>query len=119
MTEQSTVHQKIFCHIVAYNPVPFTVNRFKEVARLTEGCSFGELALLKNEGRAATIICSKKTRFATLKRKDYVYTIGQEEKRKLKEIVSAFRGFSMFNSLRANVIERIYKYMESRDFVRG
>ena len=66
MNEQSTVHQKIFTHIVAYNPIPFTVNRFKEVARLTEGCSFGELALLKNEGRAATIICSKKTRFATL-----------------------------------------------------
>ena len=48
-----------------------------------------------------------------------MYTIGQEEKRKLKEIVAVFRGFSMFESLRANVIERIYKYMESRDFVRG
>jgi len=61
-----------------------TVNRFKEVARLSDGASFGELALLKNEGRAATVECSKLTRFATLHRKDYVWTIGQEEKRKLK-----------------------------------
>ena len=68
-----------------------TVARMKEVARLNDGCSFGELALLKNEGRAATITCIQRTRFATLHQKDYVWTIGQEEKRKLKEVVTFFR----------------------------
>ena len=34
------------------------VNKFIEVASLDDGSSFGELALLKNEGRAATIKCA-------------------------------------------------------------
>ena len=96
-----------------------TVNRFKEVARLSDGASFGELALLKNEGRAATVVCSKMTRFATLNRKDYVWTIGQEEKRKLKQIVTFFRSFRIFSTLRANVIEKVFKYMKSTKFLRG
>ena len=96
-----------------------TINRFKEVARLQDGCSFGELALLKNDGRAATIQCSMPTRFATLHRKDYIWTIGQEEKRKLKEVVTFFRGFRIFANLRANVIEKVVKYMEKVDFMRG
>ena len=96
-----------------------TVSRFKEVARLSDGASFGELALLKNEGRAATVVCSKMTRFATLNRRDYVWTIGQEEKRKLKQIVAFFRSFRIFSTLRANVIEKVFKYMKSKKFLRG
>ena len=49
------IHERVF-HLG--NPEGYksiTVSRFKEVARLSDGCSFGELALLKNEGRAATI----------------------------------------------------------------
>ena len=68
-----------------------TVDFFKEVARLDDGMSFGELALLKNAGRAANIICAKPTRFATLHRKDYKLTIGAEVRRKLKENVRMLR----------------------------
>lgn len=96
-----------------------TVNRFKEVARLQEGGSFGELALLKNDGRAASVICSKVTRFATLHRKDYVWTIGQEEKRQLKQIVQFFRGFRIFSTLRATVIEKVYMSMTKKNFIRN
>ena len=49
-----------------------TIRRFKEVVRLGEGSSFGELALLKTTGRAATIECTEPTKFATLSRKAYV-----------------------------------------------
>ena len=45
-----------------------TVRRFSEVVRLGEGFSFGELALLKKVGRAATIQCTQRTKFATLSR---------------------------------------------------
>lgn len=84
------------------------VRRFKEVVRLKDGFSFGELALLKTAGRAATIECTQATKFATLHRKVYVTTIGQDEKRRLKEIVAFFRSFRMFQNLRASTIERIY-----------
>ena len=70
------IHEQIFKLVNPDYKRTITVSRFKEVARLTDGCSFGELALLKNEGRAATIQCVNKTSFATLHRKDYVWTIG-------------------------------------------
>ena len=85
-----------------------TLTWFKTVTKLHAGQSFGELALLKNDGRAATILCATKCSFATLHRKDYIWIIGQEEKRKLKQIVEFLRGFRIFSSLRSNIIEKIY-----------
>ena len=52
---KTTIHDKIFNIANPESKKTITVSRFKEVARLSDGCSFGELALLKNEGRAATI----------------------------------------------------------------
>lgn len=48
-----------------------------------------------------------------------MWTIGQEEKRKLKEVVAFFRGFRIFANLRSNTIEKVVKYMEVVDFKRG
>ena len=76
--------------------------------RLGDGFGFGELALLKTAGRAATIECTCPTKFATLNRKTYILTIGHDEKRKLKKVVEFFRTFRMFENLRASTIERIY-----------
>jgi len=81
--------------------------------------SFGELALLNNEGRAATIVCTKPTMFATLNRRDYNYTLREEEKRKLKEMVNFFRGFRIFANQRSHAIEKIFYYCKAREFIRG
>ena len=87
-----------------------TVSFFKEVARYSEGHSFGELALLKNSGRAATIICTMPCRFATLHRKDYKLTIGSEVRRKLKENVRLLKQYRIFSSshLKNNAIEKVF-----------
>ena len=44
---------------------------FVDVAKLVSGSSFGELALLNNEPRAATIKCLTNCSFATLNREEY------------------------------------------------
>ena len=54
-TGKSIIHEQIFKLANPDYKRVITIGRFKEVARLSDGCSFGELALLKNEGRAATI----------------------------------------------------------------
>lgn len=95
------------------------VNRFREVARIQQGGTFGELALLKNTGRAATVICSKKARLATLHQRDYTQTLGQMEKLQNKKIVAFFRGFRIFANLRATYIEKVVKHMKIIQFKRG
>ena len=43
-----------------------------EVAKLKTGSSFGELALINNEPRKATIMCLTDCFFAVLEKEDYV-----------------------------------------------
>ena len=92
---------------------------FKTVQKLGNGASFGERALIKNEERAATIVCSKNTSFATLHRRDYDNTIGAAQKKEMKEKVELLRSFRMFSQLRTNVIEKIQYYMKTKNFLRG
>ena len=49
----------------------------KEVAVLQQGASFGELALLYDTPRTATIICKEDCDFALLKRDDFHDIIGK------------------------------------------
>lgn len=118
---RTTIHEEIQRIVNPGRSSFIAVSNFKEVARLQEGQSFGELALLQNTGRAATIVCSKQTSFATLSKKDYVHTIGYEEKRSLKENVNKLRKFRIFSdrNLRDNTLEKIYRYMELKKYRHG
>ena len=50
-----TTHKEIFRIANPYNKSSIQISRFKEVARLVKGESFGELSLLKNFKRSATV----------------------------------------------------------------
>lgn len=49
---------------------------FKKATQIDSGSSFGERALIKNDHRAATIICSQDCTFATLSRANYNLIMG-------------------------------------------
>ena len=51
----------------------------QEVTKLGPGIGFGELALLRQEGRKATIQCTEASSFATLSRQDFANTIQKAE----------------------------------------
>ena len=58
-----------------------------EVSKLTSGGFFGELALINDEPRKATIKCLSKCYFATLGRYDYLRTISRLQiKNQMKKI---------------------------------
>ena len=44
---------------------------FVEVVRLTDGQAFGELALINDKPRAATVMCLTQCYFATISREQY------------------------------------------------
>lgn len=70
------LHTQIYKALNPKQAPTLTLMLFKIIARISKGFSFGELALLSNEGRAGTVICAENCVFATLARKDYIWTIG-------------------------------------------
>ena len=93
----SKIHTRMETLLNPFKKKTITLTWFKTVDKLPAGSAFGERALLKNEDRAATIVCSKDCTFATLHRKDYNSIIGAAVKRELKQKVDFLRGFRMFS----------------------
>lgn len=54
---------------------------FVEVTQLQEGQSFGELALLNDAPRAATIFCLSNCYFATLDKSEYLRVLRRIDKK--------------------------------------
>ena len=73
---------------------------FKTVGQITSGKSFGERALLSNEDRAATVVCTTPCKFATLSKMDYDIVLKVIQKQEMKEMVLFLRNFSIFKKIR-------------------
>lgn len=55
----------------------------KQVATYDNGMAFGELALIKDQPRAASVLCETDCHFAVLSKEDYLNIIGKIEARRL------------------------------------
>ena len=58
-----------------------------------------------------TARCFTDCKTAFLSRADYVWKIGQEQKKKIKDKVMLLRNFRFFQSLKSSTIEKIIKLM--------
>ena len=65
----------------------------KEVARLKSGQTFGELALMTNQPRTASAVCSSDTIFAIIDKKDYQVIIGNALQRQINEKIMFLKDF--------------------------
>lgn len=79
-------------------PTPGSDNELNltEVLTLNSGDSFGELALLKNQPRAASILCADDVYLATLDKKDYLKILGEYASKKLEEMVKFLSNLPAF-----------------------
>ena len=66
-------------------------NWFVEVLTLTSGHSFGELALINNAPRQATIKTLSKCSFVTISRKDYSRVLEKLEAKAIEQRVLFFK----------------------------
>ena len=71
------------------------------------GEAFGEVSIVMNHRRAATVKCLTDCSFVTLSRQDYYWSIGQVKKQQLMAEVKNLRCFSFFKSIRTNQIDKI------------
>lgn len=92
---------------------------FEEVCKLSTGGSFGELALLRDQPRSATIICQQNTHFATLCKNDYLRILGHASTKKLEEIVTFFSSLPTFAGWSKKGLIKLSYYFHTLKFKRN
>ncbi len=79
----------------------------KIVGGLHEGGSFGELALLYNCPRAASVICSKESKMWLLDRMTFRHAIAMSSSDEIADVVSSLTGVKLLEQLEDNQIRQI------------
>jgi CRP-like cAMP-binding protein len=82
-------------------------NMVLEVVQLGPGESFGELALLEDKVRSATILCLEDTRFATLGREPFDRVIGKMMKKKFKEDIEFLSNLTLLKGLNRKTKQKL------------
>lgn len=83
------------------------------VAKLHSGMSFGEVALIEDKPRGATIKCDSDCILATMEREDYKKTLSRIENRNINKIVEFFQDLPYFSNYGKNSLQKI-RFLFSR-----
>jgi len=89
------------------------------VGSIEAGGQFGELALIKDEPRAATIRTDETTLFATVSKRDYQRTLKQLQKTLLKARVDFLASTSIFRKISRLVLYKWSYYFEPAEVGRN
>lgn len=73
--------------------------KYIEISQLAQGFSFGDLALIEQKPRMASIRCIQDTFFAVLSKLDFNKVLGVIEKKKHNEKVQFLRSLPFFSQL--------------------
>jgi CRP-like cAMP-binding protein len=92
------------------------VIEFIEVAKLHAGASFGELALMNDKPRAATIKCSAYTICAVLKKNDFKNILGGISEKKLNLKIKYFQSLPFFTNWTKVALSKFSYYFELKYF---
>lgn len=84
------------------------------------GTSFGEVALLENKRRNATVVCKEECKFAVLAKGPFQQLLCDIKMRETKEKLTFLENFAVFNYWKEfNMLTSNHYYMEERLFRRG
>ena len=78
-----------------------------EITRLKSGSSFGEIALIEDKPRGATIKWESDWMFATMERDDYSKTLSRIENRIINKIIDFFQDLPYFSSYGRTALNKI------------
>ena len=88
--------------------------RFVTVAILEDGQSFGELALLKESPRNATITCITECHMAVLTKLDYLRVLGKIHEKKISSFVDFLKEIPVFRSWSKRNVETLYHFFKPK-----
>ena len=90
--------------------------RLTEVAILPSGSSFGELALLQNKPRAASVLCLSPCLFAILDKSDFNKVLREEEERKMKAKVGFLQSLAVFGKWSSGQLRKLCFYVRETTY---
>jgi CRP-like cAMP-binding protein len=82
------------------------------------GGSFGELALLQEKPRAASVFCETDCSFGVIDKEDYVRIIGRHQHRVLEAKISFLASLTIFSGWTRHSIAKLTYWMTEQDYVR-
>ena len=94
-------------------------NFYREVSVLSEGSSFGELALLQHKPRAATIICKERCYIATLDKQSYDRILKKGFQNLLNANVKFLQSIPFFSKWTKNSLAKFSYYFQKKSFKRN
>ena len=89
-----------------------------KVSSLTTGDEFGELALINSEPRAATVITSTPTYFATLDRAAFFKILRTSEIEKNNAKIDHLDNYKIFQHFSKSFKSKLYKFLRQKDFIK-
>ncbi|CAI2382688.1 unnamed protein product [Moneuplotes crassus] len=95
------------------------ISGFFEFIALDDGKSFGEMALMNNKPRGATILCKQDTYFAVMDREDFRGTLMKLEEKVQDTYIHFLQGTALFRSWGHSVLYKLLFAIEKTTFKRG
>ncbi|KAL4473217.1 hypothetical protein ABPG72_015598 [Tetrahymena utriculariae] len=92
--------------------VPNSQAQFVKVGELKAGQSFGELALINDSPRRATIKAQTDCNLAILSKKDYIKIIADMEEREIKKKIQFLEGLPLFNQIHRRALHEYIYYFK-------
>ncbi len=89
------------------------------VGEMNDGECFGELALLHNSLRGATVVASPGTVVYSLDRNTFRYTVASSVNSRMAEIQSALQQVPLLSDLNYQQVERLAQFVEVLNFKAG
>ena len=87
-----------------------------KVAELSKGQSFGELALLNNSKRAATVVAIEDCDFGVLSKENFEKVVGQMLRKKFEKKVEFLNKFSFLSGMTRIKKEKLWFSMKKQIF---
>lgn len=90
-----------------------------EVAQLTKGKSFGDMALLDYKPRSATVKCITNWKFAVIVKEDYNKIFGKIQRKKINKQIELIRTIPYFEDWSNKEVKHILQCIDTVDYKRN